>query len=55
MIVPVTALSGNFRPLDLSAAFTADTRKGLYASDKATKDTLPFVKFGRVVASGVPF
>ena len=55
MIVPVAALSGNFRTLDLSAAFTADTRKGLFASDKATKDTLPFVKFGRVLANGVPF
>ncbi len=54
-IVPVAALSGNFRTLDLSAAFTADTRKGLFASDKATKDTLPFVKFGRAVANGVPF
>jgi putative heme-binding domain-containing protein len=54
-IVPAAALSGNFRTLDLSGAFTADTRKGLYASAESTRDTLPFVKFGRVVANGVPF
>jgi mono/diheme cytochrome c family protein len=54
-IVPVAALSGDFRTLDLSAAFTADTRKGLFSSDKATKDSLPFVKFGRVLANGVPY
>ncbi|MEK0447901.1 MAG: hypothetical protein RL088_169 [Verrucomicrobiota bacterium] len=54
-VVPVAALSGDFRPLDLSGAFTADTRKGLYSSEKAVKDSLPFVKFGRVLANGVPY
>lgn len=54
-VVPVSALSGDFRALDLSGAFTADTRRGLYASETALRDTLPFVKFGRVVANGVPF
>ncbi len=54
-VVPVADLHGELRPLNLSAAFTADTRKGLYGSEKATRDSLPFVKFGRVVASGVAF
>ena len=55
VIVPMAQLSGDFRPLDLAGAFTADTRKGLYASEAATSDTLPFVKFGRVLGNGVPF
>ena len=54
-VVPVAPLSGDFRPLNLAAAFTADTRKGLYGSEKAVRDSLPFVAFGRVLANGVPF
>ncbi len=54
-VVPVADLHGELRPLNLSAAFTADSRKGLYGSEKATRDSLPFVKFGRVVANGVAF
>ena len=54
-IVPVAELSGEFSTLDLSAAFTADTRKGLFHSEAATGESLPFVKFGRVVANGVPY
>ncbi len=54
-VVPVAALKGEFRMLNLGNAFTADTRKGLYASQEAARDTLPFVKFGRVVANGVPY
>ena len=46
---------GNFTLLDLSAAMTADTRWGLYASRETKGDTLPFVKFGQVTANGVPF
>lgn len=46
---------GNFTLLDLSAAMTADTRWGLYASRDAKGDTLPFTKFGQVTANGVPF
>ena len=46
---------GNFTLIDLSAAMTADTRWGLYASRETKGDTLPFVKFGQVTANGVPF
>ena len=44
-----------FRLVDLKTAFTADTRQGLYASQAATIDTLPFKKFGNVTVEGVPF
>ena len=46
---------GNFTLLDLSAAFTADGRYGLYASREGRGDTLPFRKFGQQVHNGVPF
>jgi uncharacterized protein len=44
-----------FRVLDLSPAFTADTRRGLYHSQEALGDTLPFAKHGLVEVEGVPF
>ena len=44
-----------FRALDLTTAFTADTRHGLYASREAEGDTLHFAKFGMVSVDGVPF
>ena len=55
VVVPVAELGKDFRTLDLTAAFTADTRKGIYVSEKATNASLPFVKFGRVTANGVPY
>lgn len=55
VVVPVSQLGKDFRPLDLSTAFTADTRKGIYISEKALDASLPFVKFGRVTANGVPY
>jgi putative membrane-bound dehydrogenase-like protein len=54
-VVPVAALRGEMRMLNLSNAFTADTRHGLYASREAARDSLPFVRFGRVMANGVPY
>ncbi len=54
-VVPLAALRGEMRMLNLSNAFTADTRHGLYASRQARNDSLPFVKFGRVMANGVPY
>ncbi len=44
-----------FRALDLTMAFTADTRHGLYQSREAAEDTLHFKKFGIVSVQGVPF
>lgn len=47
--------AGNYRPLDLSAAFTADNRQGLYNSQANRDNTFDFLRLGRVTASGVPF
>jgi len=47
--------SSQYRVLDLSSAYTADTRRGLYQSQEATHDTLYFKKFGIVNVEGVPF
>ncbi len=47
--------SQKFRTVDLRSAFTADTRKGLYASQNTVSDTLPFEKFGNVVVENIPF
>jgi len=46
---------GNFTLLDLSAAFTADGRFGLYASRDNRGDTIPFKQFGQQTHNGVPF
>jgi putative membrane-bound dehydrogenase-like protein len=54
-VAAVPDTGGNYRPLDLNAVFTADTRKGLYAAQTALSDTLPFLKFGRQKVNGVPF
>jgi uncharacterized protein len=43
-----------FRALDLGKAFTADSRKGLYA-EQSDKPSLPVKKFGVVMVEGVPF
>jgi len=55
VIVPAAQLHGPFRPLDLSAVVTADTRQGLYTTADRVKNTVPLAKFGRVDANGVPF
>jgi putative heme-binding domain-containing protein len=44
-----------FRVLDLSGAFTADTRRGLYESQEQLRDTVSFKKFGLVDVEGIPF
>jgi putative membrane-bound dehydrogenase-like protein len=44
-----------YRVLDLSGAFTADTRRGLFASAEAVNDTVKFSQFGMIQANGIPF
>ncbi|MEK0445370.1 MAG: hypothetical protein RLZZ399_691 [Verrucomicrobiota bacterium] len=47
--------SGKFRSLNLTAAFTTDTRAGLYASREKVSETLQPTKYGVVQVEGVPF
>ncbi len=44
-----------FRIVDLAAAFTADSRGGLYAGPEAGQGSLPLAKYGIVNVFGVPF
>ena len=44
-----------FRVVDLREAYTADSRRGLFASEEATGDTVHFAKFGNVTADSVPW
>ncbi len=44
-----------FRFIDLSKAYTADSRRGLYIKEENVNDTLKFTKFGQVKVEGVPF
>ncbi|MBI3878159.1 MAG: ThuA domain-containing protein, partial [Verrucomicrobia bacterium] len=44
-----------FRFVDLTAAFTASTRDGLYASARPDGGSIPLVKSGIIPAYGVPF
>lgn len=47
--------AGQFRVLDLSGAFTADARRGLYQSSDALNDTIKFKHFGLQTVHGVPY
>jgi putative membrane-bound dehydrogenase-like protein len=44
-----------FRILDLTPAFTADTRQGIYNSKESREETLRFKKFGTIKFGDVPF
>jgi len=44
-----------FRILDLTSAFTADTRQGIYNSRESREETLRFKKFGTIKFGDVPF
>ncbi len=50
-----SADGGRFRTLDLSKAFTANTKRGLYVASANVQDTLKFAKTGPVSVEGVPF
>lgn len=52
---PAAVVTGNFRPLDLTGAFTADNRQGLYNTQANRDNTFDFLKLGRVIANGIPF
>ncbi len=44
-----------YRVIDMSDAFNADSRKGLFLTPENTQDTLEFKKFGVLKAGEVPF
>ena len=47
--------AGDHRVLDLRGAYTADSRRGLFASAEATDDSVFPIKFGNINAEGIPF
>ena len=47
--------AGDHRVLDLRCAYTADGRRGLFASAEATGDSVFPKKFGNINAEGIPF
>jgi putative heme-binding domain-containing protein len=51
----LTEGAGKYRVIPLDGAFTADTRRGLFASSEALGDTVKFAGFGMVQADGIPF
>ena len=51
----LNSTGGRFRFLNLSAAFTADTRNGIFENAAKKGDTIQFAKFGSVSALGLPF
>jgi len=44
-----------FRPIDLSEAYTADSRQGLFGRRRFKSQSLHFSEYGRVKVFGVPF
>jgi len=50
----VASVPKGFRPIDLAGAFTADSRKGLYAVQSETP-SLDFKQFGIVMVDNIPF
>lgn len=51
----MTASEGRYRVLDLRQAYTADSRKGLFAKEDATGDSVFPVTFGNITTEKVPF
>ncbi|MDB6124067.1 MAG: Trehalose utilization [Pedosphaera sp.] len=51
----ICAGESNYRVIDLTAAFTANTRRGIFTSQDATAETLDFKRFGLIKAGEVPF
>jgi putative membrane-bound dehydrogenase-like protein len=51
----IASEEGKYRIIDLHAAFTADSTKGIYATRESTRESLAFRKFGVVKAGDIPF
>ncbi|MGI8602288.1 MAG: PVC-type heme-binding CxxCH protein [Verrucomicrobiales bacterium] len=55
MLAFVCGSETRFRFLDLSKAYTADGRRGLFGSEENERERVQFAKFGTVTVEGVPF
>jgi putative heme-binding domain-containing protein len=55
ILVFMTAGEGRYRVLDLRGAYTADGRRGLFASEDAADNSVFPVAYGNVEAEGLPF
>ncbi|MCE9518052.1 MAG: ThuA domain-containing protein [Verrucomicrobia bacterium] len=51
----LNASETRFRIVNLASAYTADTRRGLFANEEAVNDSVHFSKFGNITAEGVPY
>lgn len=47
--------AGKYRVVDIASAFTADGRKGIFASEESTRESVRVKKFGNIDLDGVPF
>lgn len=47
--------AGKYRVVDLAASFTADSRKGIFATEESTRESVRVKKFGNLDLDGVPF
>ncbi|MHB8523132.1 MAG: PVC-type heme-binding CxxCH protein [Limisphaerales bacterium] len=55
LLAYLCADENRFRILDLTAAFTANSTRGLYSAEKSLDETIKFRKFGIVKVHDVPF
>ena len=55
MLTFISAAETRFRFVDLSKAYTADPRRGLFNQESATGETVALARFGIVPVQGVPF
>jgi uncharacterized protein len=55
IIAYISADNNRFRLIDLSAAYNADSTKGIYATRESVNESLRFKKFGLITAEQVPF
>ena len=55
LITFIASADGKYRIVDLAAAFTANSTRGIYASREAARESVHFKKFGVVRAGEIPF
>jgi putative membrane-bound dehydrogenase-like protein len=55
IIAYVVGGDSRYRVVDMTRAFTADARRGLYLSQDAVQDSMQFARYGMVPVAGIPF